>query len=131
MKSIPLFLLLLLTLPLSAKPEFYNLASPNGRLVATVQVEQGGMSYAVEYDNRFLSPTTVIGLRYEQGGKVYDKMTVRKVSRKTIDETIASPFSRQATMRNHCNEMTLSLREGLSVVFLPIRVGRKAGQGVQ
>ena len=117
MKSIPLFLLLLLTLPLSAKPEFYNLASPNGRLVATVQVEQGGMSYAVEYDNRFLSPTTVIGLRYEQGGKVYDKMTVRKVSRKTIDETIASPFSRQATMRNHCNEMTLSLREGLSVVF--------------
>ena len=68
MKSIPLFLLLLLTLPLSAKPEFYNLVSPNGRLVATVQVEQGGMSYAVEYDNRFLSPTTVIGLRYEQGG---------------------------------------------------------------
>ena len=117
MKSIPLFLLLLLTLPLSAKPEFYNLVSPNGRLVATVQVEQGGMSYAVEYDNRFLSPTTVIGLRYEQGGKVYDKMTVRKVSRKTIDETIASPFSRQATMRNHCNEMTLSLRKGLSVVF--------------
>ena len=116
-KPILLSFLLLLSLTLSAKEKTYTLASPDGRLTASVQVEQGGMSYAILYDDHFLTPTTIIGLRYEQGGKTYDKMTVRKVSRRTIDETIASPFSRQATMRNHCNEMTLHLKEGLSVVF--------------
>ena len=115
-KAIVLLATIVVALTALAQRE-YSLSSPDGRLVATVQVEQGGMSYSVEYGNHFLTPTTVIGLRYEQGGKVYDKMTVRKVSRRTIDETIPSPFSRQATMRNHCNEMTLTLKEGLSVVF--------------
>ncbi len=115
-KTIVLLATIVVALTALAQRE-YSLSSPDGRLVATVQVEQGGMSYSVEYGNHFLTPTTVIGLRYEQGGKIFDKMTVRKVSRRTIDETIPSPFTRQATMRNHCNEMTLTLREGLSVVF--------------
>ena len=116
-KPVLLSFLLLLALSASAKPKFYRLASPDGRLTASVQAEQGGLSYAILYDDHYLTPMTIIGLRYEQGGKMYDKMTVRKVSRRTIDETIASPFSRQDTMRNHCNEMTLHLKEGLSVVF--------------
>lgn len=116
-KPILLSFLLLLSLSAAAKPKFYRLASPDGRLTASVQTEQGGLSYDILYDGHALTPMTIIGLRYEQGGKMYDKMTVRKVSRRTIDETIASPFSRQATMRNHCNEMTLHLKEGLSVVF--------------
>ena len=116
-KPILLSFLLLLSLSAAAKPKFYALASPDGRLTLSVQAEQGGLSYAILYDGHDLTPMTIIGLRYEQGGKMYDKMTVRKVSRRTIDETIASPFSRQATMRNHCNEMTLHLKEGLSVVF--------------
>ncbi len=116
-KPILLSFLLLLSLSAAAKPKFYRLASPDGRLTLSVQAEQGGLSYDILYDGHDLTPMTIIGLRYEQGGKMYDKMTVRKVSRRTIDETIASPFSRQATMRNHCNEMTLHLKEGLSVVF--------------
>jgi alpha-glucosidase len=116
-KPILLSFLLLLSLSAAAKPKFHRLASPDGRLTLSVQAEQGRLSYAILYDGHDLTPMTIIGLRYEQGGKMYDKMTVRKVSRRTIDETIASPFSRQATMRNHCNEMTLHLKEGLSVVF--------------
>ena len=116
-KPILLSFLLLLSLSAAAKPKFYRLASPDGRLTLSVQAEQGRLSYDILYDGHDLTPMTIIGLRYEQGGKMYDKMTVRKVSRRTIDETIASPFSRQATMRNHCNEMTLHLKEGLSVVF--------------
>ena len=116
-KPILLSFLLLLSLSAAAKPKFYRLASLDGRLTLSVQAEQGRLSYAILYDDHYLTPMTIIGLRYEQGGKMYDKMTVRKVSRRTIDETIASPFSRQATMRNHCNEMTLHLKEGLSVVF--------------
>ena len=116
-KPILLSFLLLLSLSAAAKPKFHRLASPDGRLTLSVQAEQGRLSYAILYDGHDLTPMTIIGLRYEQGGKMYDKMTVRKVSRRSIDETIASPFSRQATMRNHCNEMTLHLKEGLSVVF--------------
>lgn len=44
-------------------------------------------------------------------------LTVKQTSRRTVDETIASPFTRQATMRNYYNELTLKLYQGFSVVF--------------
>lgn len=76
----------------------------------------GSISFSISYDHQLLSLQS-IGLTYEQGDKMERHLSVKKVSRRTIDETIASPFTRQATMRNHCNEMTLKLKEGLSIVF--------------
>lgn len=108
---------LMLTLSLSAKQKTYTLASPDGRLVAHIEADGVSVGYYVYYDSVQLLRPTFIDLEYTQGVQSFDKMTVRKVTRRTIDETVASPFTRQATMRNHCNELTLHLREGLSLVF--------------
>ena len=117
MKKILLILTALtLCLTAEARPQFYHLSSPNGRLEVSI-LNDNGLSFSVRLDDKWLIEPTTIGLTYEQGGKMMDKMTVKKVSRRTIDETIASHFTRQATMRNHCNELTLHLKEGLSVVF--------------
>ena len=100
----------------AAQKKTYTLASPDGRLVVSVQHDRV-MAFSVDRDGHWLIMPTTIGLTYEQGGKLVERMTVQKVTRRTVDETVASPFYRQASMRNHCNEMTLTLKEGLSVVF--------------
>ena len=96
----------------------YRLSSPDGRLVATVTGSDGALYYGVTFDGKPLIVSSEIGLLYTQGdGKEQRQTSVKKVTRRTVDETIASPFTRQATMHNHCNEMTLHLKEGLNVVF--------------
>ena len=108
---------LMLTLSLSAKQKTYTLTSPDGRLVAHIESDGVSSGYYVYYDNVQLLRPTFIDLEYTQGKQSFDKLSVRKVTRRTVDEVVASPFTRQASMRNHFNEMTLHLKEGLSLVF--------------
>ncbi|MBP5328210.1 MAG: glycoside hydrolase family 97 catalytic domain-containing protein [Bacteroidales bacterium] len=99
------------------KSKNYNLKSPDGKIETTIISDEGVLSYDIVYDGKTIMPMSMIGLDYTQGKKDFKKMTVKKITRRTIDETIASPFSRQASMQNRCNEITLHMKEGLSVVF--------------
>lgn len=117
MKPLIVILALLLSLSAPARNRSHTLASPDGRLVTHIEADGVSFGYYVYYDSVQLLCPTFIDLEYTQGVRSFDKMTVRKVTRRTVDEVVASPFTRQATMRNHCNEMTLHLKEGLSVVF--------------
>lgn len=116
-KPILLSFLLLLSLSAAAKPKFYDLASPDGRLVAHILTDDVVIRYYVYLGDIQLLRPSLIDIEHSQGGKTFDALTVRKVTRRTIDEAVASPFTHQATMRNHCNELTLHLKEGLSLVF--------------
>ena len=115
-KILILLTVLMLGVAAGAQKRTYSLASPDGRLTASVTPQDGGLRCSTAYDDSLLAHT-FMGLDYSQGGKAFGSMTVRRATRRTVDETIASPFTRQATMRNHCNELTLQLKEGLSVVF--------------
>ena len=115
-KILILLTVLMLGVAAGAQKRTYSLASPDGRLTATVTPQDGGLRCSTAYDDSLLAHT-FMGLDYTQGGKAFGSMTVRRATRRTVDEIIASPFTRQATMRNHCNELTLQLKEGLSVVF--------------
>ena len=113
-------ILLLLTVVVMAFPavalKIYSLNSPDGRLQAQVVPLDGGLSYHLGMGDGLLL-RAFLSLDYTQGDKEYQTLTVRKVSRRSVDETIASPFTRQATMRDHYNELTLKMKEGVSVVF--------------
>ena len=115
-KILILLTVLMLGVAAGAQKRTYSLASPDGRLTAAVTPQDGGLRCSTAYDDSLLAHT-FMGLDYTQGGQAFGSMTVRRATRRTVDETIASPFTRQATMRNHCNELTLQLKEGLSVVF--------------
>ena len=116
-RTIILMTALLLTVQLLAKERQWTLASPDGRLVAYISSDDVSIGYYIHYNNSMLLRPTFIDLDYSQGNKDHTSMTMRKATRRTIDETIASPFTRQATMRDHCNELTLQFKEGLSLVF--------------
>ena len=117
MKRLALLLLgLMLAVTAGAQKRFYKLSSPDGRLTTEITTLDGGL-YCCTALNDTLLARTLIGLDYTQGDKEYHNLSVRKTSRRTINETIASPFCRQASMRDHYNELTLHLKEGLSVIF--------------
>ncbi|MCR4829579.1 MAG: glycoside hydrolase family 97 protein [Bacteroidales bacterium] len=117
-KVVILLMVLVLGLQAGAKEKEWTLASPDGRLVAKFISDGVGIGYCVYYNDSMLMRPSFIDLDYTQGGKaITSYMTVRKVTRRTIDETVASPFYRQASMRNNCNELTLHMNDGLSVVF--------------
>ena len=125
MKRIVLILVALLTVgPLAAKEKVYTLTSPDGRLVTHVVTGDGKMAYDVVFNGEMLIWQSQIMMSFTRQEKPTDlrkdltkTLTVKKATRRTIDEIIASPFSRQETMRNHCNELTLHMKEGLCVVF--------------
>ena len=117
LKTILLGFFLLLTLSAAAREQSLTLASPDGRLVAHIWTDDVVVRYYVYLGDIQLLRPSLIYIEHSQDGKTFDALTVRKVTRRTIDETVASPFTRQATMRNHCNELTLHLKEGLSLVF--------------
>ncbi len=100
-----------------SKGKHYTIKSPDGKIESTIVNKEGALTYNIVYNGKTIMPMSIIGLDYTQDKKAYTKMTVKKITRRTIDETIASPFTRQATMRNLCNEMILHLKEGLSLVF--------------
>ena len=99
-----------------AGKRFYTLTSPDGRLQTEITTLDGGLYYSTDLDGKLLV-RTLIGLDYTQGDKAYKSLSVRNTSRRSIDETIASPFTRQRMMINRYNELTIHLKEGLSVVF--------------
>ena len=102
----------------AAQKKTYTLASPDGRLVTHITADWEGMSYDLVYDGKpLMSPSRSALYCSSPKRAVYGTMSVKRALQRTVDETIASPFTRQTTMRNHCNELTLKLYEGFSVVF--------------
>ena len=117
-RTITLLMVLALGLTAGAKEKEWTLASPDGRLEARIVNDEGCIYYFIAYDGDYLITAASIGLRYTTGDNAEQWHTAaKKVSRRTIDETIVSPFSRQTSMRNHCNEMTMYLKKDLSIVF--------------
>ena len=120
MKRITL-LLMVLTLGLSvgAKEKEWILASPDGRLVAQIAADEVGLglTYTVDYNGEQLMLPSQLGLYGTSRKKEFGTLTVKHSSRRSVDETIASPFPRQTTRRNLYNELTLKLYQGFSVVF--------------
>ena len=119
MKKILLIqMLLVLAFGAIAKEDSYTLKSPDGRLVTHIVANGlGGLTYDLEYDGEQLMLPSYLGLFCSSSKAEVNGMTVKRTMKRTVDEIIASPFTRQATMRDHYNELTLKMYEGFSVVF--------------
>lgn len=105
-------------LPVSARAHTYTLASPDGRLVVLVASDpSGGFVYDMAYDGQVLMDHSRMDLEYRMPNGGCRLSSVRKVSHRTINSTVASPFTRQSSMYDHCNEMTLHLKGAVSLVM--------------
>ena len=101
-----------------ANEQQFTLKSPNGKLVTHIVATAGNeITYDMVYDGVTIMLPSHLGLNrvYEKG--VTGAMPVTKSSTRTIDAEVRSPFTRQATMHDHCNELSLQIKNDLMVVF--------------
>ena len=115
-----LFLLaaLLLSWPTQAKEQQFTLKSPDGRLVThIVATDEEELTYDIVYNGVTLLLPSHVGLNRVYGKEVTGSMAVTKATTSTVDEVVPSPFTRQAQMRNHYNELTLRIRKDLNLIF--------------
>ncbi len=105
-----------------AKTQQFTLKSPNGKLVThIVATPEEELTYDIVYDGVTLMLPSHLGLN-----RVYDKlvtaqMPVVKTATASVDEVVASPFTRQASMRNHYNELTLKVKVAKRVLYVIFR----------
>ena len=118
-RTLLILAVLVMGLQAEARVKEWTLASPDGRIVTHIITDDlgSGIIYDLDYKGERLMVPSLIDLDFTQGEKGMNTLTVKKGTRRSVDETIASPFTRQASMRDHYNELTLHLKEGLSLVF--------------
>ena len=93
-----------------AASKSYNLSSPDGAL--TVTVEAGGvLRYSVSREGTLLLSPSEIGLFLEDGRALDASSKVRKVTRRSVDKTVAAPVYKKAQVRDHFQEMTLDFKD--------------------
>ena len=117
--KICMMLVMLLTGTLAvAREQSYILTSPDGKLGSNIVASSDDeISYDITIDGVLILKRSRLTLNRVYGATTSDRLPVKKVTRRSVDETVPSPFYRQAEMLNHYNELTLQIKDGLWVDF--------------
>jgi len=109
----------------SAAAGEWTVASPNGRLSATVvhaKLGQSGLSYRVDLDKREALPPAPLGVTMKgPNGDFTSGLTFVNQADRLIDETYPMPAGKRSSHRNHAREKTLVFKNSrgkpLHVIF--------------
>jgi alpha-glucosidase len=120
MKKLMKFLAVLLAVLLwqsQARAGRYELASPDGKV--RVEITMGDrLEYAVFYMDRPLIIPSALCMHTERNGAFGMHPVVKSVGSRTVDQVL-EPVVRQksASIRDHCNELTIRFKGNYSLVF--------------
>ena len=102
------FLLLaaLAILPGAARADEFRVSSPNGKITATVTLDEGQLSYTVHKDGRLLVAPSPLGLKttnvdLTQGLNLVSSDTA------VIDDPYTLPVGKQSQYRDHCHMLSV------------------------
>lgn len=87
-----------------------TVASPDGRLVLTADVEKGEAFYSLKKEGKAILNPSHLGFTLADGELCKDCKII-KVKRDTHDEVWTQPWGETAQVRNNYNELALTLRD--------------------
>lgn len=101
-----LLLAAVITLPGVACAEDFRVSSPNGKITATVTLDEGQLSYTVHKDGRLLVAPSPLGLKttnvdLTQGLNLVSSDTA------VIDDPYTLPVGKQSQYRDHCHMLSV------------------------
>src|SRR5467141_4960701 len=88
-----------------------SVASPDGRNRVTVEIRDGGLTYRVDRDGRAVLLPSRLGFAFQGAPPLRDSLRMVDTSRSTADETWTQPWGEVARVRDHHNELRVSVAE--------------------
>ncbi len=91
-----------------------RVASPDGRNVVTVETHDGGLYYSLERNGRKILLPSRLGLSFRNARPLSDSLRITGTSRDSADQTWTQPWGEVARVRDHHNELRVSVSEAAS-----------------
>ena len=120
------FLTLLIILCVSAglmsaqDANFRKVSSPDGNVELSFNLKDGHIPvYSLDYKGKPVVGESHLGFKL-QGSGMYDWFETSDTATREIDETWNPVWGEESQIRNHCNEMTVTLRQTSSNRFMKI-----------
>src|SRR5256885_1103430 len=88
-----------------------QVTSPDGRNRVTVEIRDGALTYSVDRDGRAVFLLSRLGLAFQGAPPVRDSLRLVDTSRATVDETWTQPWGEVARVRDHHNELRITVAE--------------------
>lgn len=88
-----------------------RVASPDGRNVVSVETREGGLFYSVERDGRKVVLPSRLGFEFRDAPPLRDNLELTGTERSSVDETWEQPWGEVARVRDHHNELRVSVAE--------------------
>lgn len=104
-------LLTLLTLAASVASAQVRVASPDGKNQVTLQVDSGHLRYSLSRYGHPLIQPSLLGMQFTGQPPLRDSLRITDTTRATHDETWTQPWGEVARVREHYNELAVSVQE--------------------
>ena len=88
-----------------------GVASPDGRNKITVEVTGGKLYYSLQRDARLLLFPSQLGFEFRGAPTLRDNLRITGSATKTVDETWTQPWGEVSHVRDHHNELRVSVAE--------------------
>lgn len=97
-----------------------KVSSPDGNVELSFNLKDGHIPvYSLDYKGKPVVGESHLGFKL-QGSGMYDWFEISDTSTREIDETWNPVWGEESQIRNHCNEMTVTLRQTSSNRFMKI-----------
>src|SRR5436189_6030582 len=96
---------------LGAAQDRVRVTSPDGRNQVTVAIHDGALAYSVDRDGRAVLLPSRLGFAFQGAPPLADGLRMVDTSRSTVDETGTQPWGEVARVRDHHNELGVSVAE--------------------
>ena len=97
-----------------------KVSSPDGNVELSFNLKDGHIPvYSLDYKGKPVVGESQLGFKL-QGSGMYDCFEISETATREIDETWNPVWGEESQIRNHCNEMTVTLRQTSSNRFMKI-----------
>ncbi len=89
----------------------YQLSSPDGKNRITFQLQEGIPTYQVSHDEKVVLNTSNLGFVFKNQDSLSDNFEVQDVKQISFDETWDQVWGEKKQIRNHYNQLSVTLQE--------------------
>jgi len=114
-------LFIIATICLSFAINAQELKSPNGGLVLKFEVNNGQPVYSLTYKGKDVIKPSHLGLELKEGQSLMNGFTVTNTATSTFDETWQPVWGEVKNIRNHYNEMAVTLTQAAEKRYIVVR----------